>query len=54
MIIKNNWKSSNENELEENNSLIGLSSLWSSRVTVTTTKPSIIKDGPVKYTKNIK
>ena len=53
MIIKNRWKSNNKNETEENNSLIELSSLWSSQVSVTTSKISVIKKGPIKYT-NIK
>ena len=48
MIIKNNWKSDNENESEENNSLIELSGLWSSQVTISISRPSMIKEGPVK------
>lgn len=50
MIIKNRWKSCSNSEIEKNNSLKELSNLWSSQITVTTTKPSIIKDAPVKYT----
>ena len=41
---------SNENEVEENNSLVELSSLWSSQISITTTKKSIITKGPVNYT----
>jgi hypothetical protein len=53
MIIKNKWTSNNNNDIEENNSLIELSSLWSSQISVTTTKLSLITEGPIKYT-NIK
>ena len=50
MIIKKRWKSSNENETEENKSLKELSNLWSSQISVTITNSSIITKGPVKYT----
>ena len=50
MIIKNKWKASNEDEIIENNSLVEISNLWSSQISVTTTKSSIITKGSVKYT----
>lgn len=52
MLIENKWYSSYDKDIDvkENNSLKNLSSQWSSQISVTITKPSIILKGPIKYT----